>query len=88
MLDTSIIYASNNSGDFKIVSYQNSLDVVSRKDNTIEASAKHYVFKDPEGEEVKIYNLAEFCRENRLTYCSMSQVHVGKAKHHKQWTKF
>ncbi len=55
--------------------------------NVIEAQAKHWVFKTPEGEETKVYNLAEFCRKNDLDRSNMYRVHSGKANHHKNWTK-
>jgi len=60
---------------------------VSHKENSVKASAKHYIFTSPEGKTVNIYNLREFCRENGLCDSLMAQVAKGKANHHKQWTK-
>lgn len=58
---------------------------VSHADNIIEARAKYYRFTSPQGELVEIYNLASFCRDNGLSRGAMSQVHLGKLNHHKQW---
>lgn len=60
---------------------------VTKAENTIEARAKHYSFISPSGEVVNIYNLNEFCRNNGLNHGNMSQVHLGKLKQHKGWTK-
>jgi hypothetical protein len=60
---------------------------VTKKDNSIEASAKHYKFIDPEGVEVAIYNLSEFCKGSHLQQRSMATVHRGERKTHKGWRK-
>ena len=60
---------------------------VTKKDNTTEASAKHYKFISPEGEEVNIYNLSEFCKGSHLKQRSMGAIHRGERKTHKGWTK-
>lgn len=60
---------------------------VSRPDNIEEAHAKHYVFIDPQGNKVKIYNMKKFCKSSNLKSGSMSLVHAGKARQHKGWTK-
>ena len=61
---------------------------VSASDNTVNAHAKHYHFSNPAGKVVDIYNLAEFCRENKLHHGAMSAVHLGKTKQHKGWRKY
>ena len=60
---------------------------VTQKDNIIEASAKHYIFINPQGVKVNVYNLSEFCRGSELKARSMSAVHSGKRKTHKHWRK-
>lgn len=60
---------------------------VSRNENNVEARAKHYVFIDPDGNEVKIYNMTEFCRNKNLSRGHMSSVSIGARKHHRGWTK-
>ena len=54
-------------------------------ENAIEANAKHFIFTNPEGDIVEIYNLTQFCKDNNLTQANMSKVHLGKAAHHKNW---
>ena len=61
---------------------------VSHRDNMIEAQAKHYTFKSPEGVVVNVYNLEAFCRDNNLTPQGMGVVHSGKQSNHKGWTKW
>ena len=60
---------------------------VSQAENTVKARAKTYVFLDPDGNKVKIYNLTEFCRGNSLDQGIMSAVNLGKVNSHKGWTK-
>lgn len=60
---------------------------VTRIENIIDACAKHYKFINPDGVMVELYNLAEFCRGSILDKKAMSAVHLGKAAHHKGWTK-
>lgn len=61
---------------------------VSQLTNLQQAHSKHFIFLRPNKEIVKIYNLAEFCRNNDLTNGLMTLVHRGEAAHHKQWTKY
>jgi len=60
---------------------------VSHSDNTIEACARHFVFKSPDGETTHIYNLRQFCKNNKLDQGAMSKVYGGKRKSHKGWIK-
>ena len=60
---------------------------VTHTENVIEAHAKNYEFISPDGIVTKIYNLADFCRNNKLNTSHMSNVNRGKRKHHKGWTK-
>ena len=49
--------------------------------------AKTYYFVSPEGEDIVVYNLQKFCRENDLTSANMNKVQSGERKQHKGWTK-
>jgi len=60
---------------------------VSQSENAIKANAKHFNFTTPDGYEIDVYNLSEFCRKNNLTQGEMSNVHLGKSDIHKGWTK-
>jgi len=58
------------------------------QDGVIEGRAKTYKFISPAGEQVSIYNLYRFCRDNQLKQGAMSLVASGKRNHHKGWTKY
>ncbi|AUR82564.1 hypothetical protein NVP1152O_082 [Vibrio phage 1.152.O._10N.222.46.E1] len=60
---------------------------INAKANSIAASAKHYVFLDPKGNRVEIYNLHQFCKDHGLHTGHMSDVHNSKNRSHKKWTK-
>tara|TARA_R110002096_G_C14368342_1_gene704630 strand:- start:18 stop:665 length:648 start_codon:yes stop_codon:yes gene_type:complete len=68
----------------KIYSAEN-CTFVSRQENSKKANAKNYTFISPDNTIVKVYNLKKFCIENELNNSAMSNVHKGKAKHHKGW---
>ena len=58
--------------------------------NTPEAIAKRalglsktYIVTFPDGTEITVTNLKQFCRENDLSQAHMSSVATGKRKHHK-----
>jgi len=61
---------------------------VSAKENSIEASAKHYSFVSPEGNRVQVYNLNQFCRDNNLCRTGMGRVYKDRQPRHKGWTKY
>jgi len=49
--------------------------------------AREWLFKSPSGELVKITNLYQFCLKNNLSSSSMHEVHSGKRRICKGWTK-
>lgn len=49
--------------------------------------AKEWIALDPDGNEVKIYNMRKFCIENNLSNSAMSSVLSDKIPHHKGWRK-
>lgn len=58
----------------------------SRRENSIKANCVKSTFISPLGEEVEIYNISEFCRNNGLHDGHMSSVRTGKLKSHAGWT--
>lgn len=58
------------------------------KQNVEEAHALKVTLINPEGQEVEVYNLSEFCRTNNLGYSGMYNLINGKIKrgHFRRWT--
>ena len=52
----------------------------------VPARAKHWVVTHPNGQEERVFNLAEFCRLHNLSKAHMCSVVKGHRKHHKQFT--
>jgi hypothetical protein len=46
---------------------------------------KEWIVITPEGQEIKISNMAKFCREQGLNKAHMCAVAAGTRKHHKGW---
>ena len=59
----------------------------SRTANNIEAQAKDYIFLNPKGVKIAIYNLKSFCAEHGLEYRNMSSVHLGNRDYCHGWSK-
>ena len=57
-------------------------------DHIIKRCAKSWWFVSPSQDVIEIYNLAQFCRENKLTNTLMKHVYEGRQKHHKGWRKY
>lgn len=49
------------------------------------SSSKKYTFISPIGEEVQVFNLSRFCKDNNLSNGSMYHLLSGKYKQHKGW---
>ena len=58
---------------------------VSPKDNAIKAAAKTFNLISPKGEEIKVYNLTKFCRDNGLSRQAMHNMIIGKSKSSQGW---
>ncbi len=58
---------------------------VTPQENSEEAVSKHYLFRDPEGKEVVIYNLRKFCRDNGIKDSNMYMLVCGKRKSYLGW---
>ena len=59
---------------------------VSQTENIEAAQAVSAIFCNPDGEQVEVYNISKFARENGLTHSALSNVKNGKRNHHKGWT--
>ena len=58
-----------------------------RGNNSKEGLAEYRIMTSPEGEQVVIYNMNEFCREHRLSQSAMAAVASGKSLSSKGWTQ-
>jgi len=58
---------------------------ISKRENMQIAFQKEYVLTSPEGENISIKNLSEFCRVNNLHRPNMHYVISGKRNSHKGW---
>lgn len=47
--------------------------------------SKEWIVTSPSGEQIKIKNLQEFCRNNKLNPSAMGKVSQGKQNNHKGW---
>lgn len=64
----------------------NTCILTSANKNLEKAHAKVFKFISPDGKEINVYNLNQFCKDNGLIQSSMSRVASGKHKQHKGWT--
>lgn len=64
----------------------NACKFVTRDENIEAAKAKYFHAISPDGECMTIYNLAKFCRENKLNKSNMHKVLTGKNRSCKGWT--
>ncbi len=55
---------------------------------TIKAVAKKYKLINPEGKIIHIFNMAEFCRNNKFSKSKMCELAVGKRKLYRGWKLF
>lgn len=49
------------------------------------SNAKRWKVISPEGKEIIVFGLREFCRKNNLSQSHMFNVAKGNGKHHKNW---
>jgi len=76
----------NSIGDLKIYS-AHCCSLISKFDNISEAKAKSFMFTNPSGVITEIYNLSQFCKDNKLNRGCMQFVYSGKYKSHKGWRR-
>jgi len=55
----------------------------SQKDKVAAALSKEYIITDPDGNDIRIVNLREWCSKNGIDQGNMARVVKGKAKQHK-----
>ena len=60
--------------------------LVSPKDNAAKAQAKDYVVTTPNGDEIHVHNLADFCRANDLGQPNLVATISGRRDNHKGYT--
>jgi len=51
-------------------------------------SKQVYVFLNPDKKKIEIKNLRKFSRENNMNHAHMYQVHLGRLKSYRKWTKY
>lgn len=73
--------------DVKTNNHISNLQLLSAIDNAIKGNARHWRLFSPAGEELVIYNLEQFGRENNLHAGHLREVALGKLKSYKGWTK-
>lgn len=49
------------------------------------AKGEKWLLTNPDGDEMIIFSLSKFCRDNFLTSSNMKKVAIGERKHHKGW---
>jgi len=50
--------------------------------------SKTWYFTDPDGNNIEIFNLKKFCKENSLDRCYMSKVSRGLLNQYRGWTRW
>lgn len=56
-----------------------------QRQKLIEANKKSYIVTNPEGIEIEVTGLTQFCRENNLSVLCMFQIANGRQKRHQGW---
>ncbi len=74
----------------KINNHHSNFQLLSMEENAVKGNAKNWVFLNPEGQKVEVYNLEGFCREHNLHPSHMAYVHNEKPSYnqHKGWRKY
>ena len=50
--------------------------------------SKSFTLTSPDGEVVRVFNMAKFCRENGLNRANLHKVYTGVRQSHKGWTTY
>jgi len=78
--------ADHMDGD-KLNNHASNLQWVSDADNVAKEQAGIFIMCNPNGDEVPVFNMAEFCRDFDLNDSHMNAVYHGKRRSHKGWTR-
>ena len=73
----------NHKDENKLNKRLSNLEMCTQQYNIEYSKAKYYIVTTPDGEEIEVFNLKKFCRENDLSHKHLSAVTTGKRKHHK-----
>lgn len=73
----------NHKDENKLNNRLSNLEMCTGQYNTEYSSAKYYIVTTPDGEEIEVFNLRNFCRENDINPCHLHDVIAGKQNHHK-----
>lgn len=72
----------NHKDENKLNNRLDNLEVCTRQYNIEYSFAKYYIVTTPDGEEIEVFNLRKFCRENDIDHRRLWEVVDGKRKHH------
>lgn len=73
----------NHKDENKLNNRLDNLEMCTHQYNSEYSKAKYYIVTLPDGEEIEVFNLHKFCRENDLVRSHLYAVIAGKRKHHK-----
>jgi hypothetical protein len=73
----------NHKDENKLNNMLSNLEMCTHQYNSEYSLAKHYIVTTPDGEEIEVFNMRKFCRENNLHVGHMTSVVTGNLDHHK-----
>lgn len=73
----------NHKDENKLNNRLDNLEMCTGQYNTEYSKAKYYIVTTPDGEEIGVFNLKKFCRENDIDRRHLHGVIAGKRKHHR-----
>ena len=81
--DATTVDHTNNNASYN---HRKNLSWMSIRDNIVKEKARSYRLRNPEGDTVEIFNLAEYCRDFNLDKSNLYKVVRGLRSSHKGWT--
>ncbi len=76
----------NHIDEDKSNNFSTNLEWMNNQENVEYSQAGYYIFTNPDGEDIRVFNLAKFCRDNKLTDSNMFHLLSGKYKSSQGWT--
>lgn len=73
----------NHKDENKLNNRLDNLEMCTSQYNSEYSKAKYYIVTTPDGEEIEVFNLSKFCRENDIAQRPLWEVAVGKRKQYK-----